>query len=147
MSQISKYPVSKEVYNRIFDILINTITGLYSKKSSSSFIRELLTPTEQIMLAKRLAIAFLLSKNYKHREISKILRVSTSTINRVAYTYGKSANYKNIVNKILQSEKMEDFWLNVGEVISKVLSSGYSKSSSWRYLRAEVEKEKSRKVF
>src|SRR3989344_7650258 len=106
MTQVSKYPVSKDVYERIFEI----------------FLKEFLTPTEQVMLAKRLSVAFLLSKDYNYREISKILRVSTGTVNRVALSYRKESHYKMVIEEILRDERMDEFWRGVGETGSKLFS-------------------------
>ena len=147
MTQVSKYPVSKDVYERIFDIFLKTVSGLYSKNKAGGFLKEFLTPTEQIMLSKRLAISFLLSKNYKYREITRILRVSTNTIMRVSFLNKNGKYYKQTIDKIINDEKLEDFWLNVGEKLTKVLASGKSKSGSWRYLHAEIVKKRKNKRF
>jgi len=114
MPQVSKYPVSKDVYERVFDVFLKTISDLNTKKQVQDFFKEFLSPTEQIMLAKRLATAFLIEKDYNYREISKILRVSTTTISRVALSYKYSNNFKRIVKRILKDEKIEEFWLGVG---------------------------------
>ncbi len=147
MTQISKYPVSKEVYNRVFEIFLKTVTGLYTKKTTANFLKEFLTPTEQVMLAKRLSVAFLLAKGYQHREISKILRVSTGTVNRVSISYKEGEYYGEVIEKILKDEKTDEFWREVGTVVTGLLSSGGSKSGSWKYLKEEIRKEKESKVF
>lgn len=147
MTQVSRYPVSKEVYERIFDIFLKTITGLYTRKFTSGFLEEFLTPTEQVMLAKRLSVAFLLSKDYNYREISKILRVSTATVGRVALLYKESKYFKNVIKRILKDEKIDEFWQEVGEKITSLLSAGGSKSGAWRYLREEIKNKRKKKVF
>ena len=99
------------------------------------------------MLAKRLSVAFLLSKGYNYREISRILRVSTGTVNRVALAYKEGMYYKTVIEKILNDEKVDEFWQEVGGIVSKLLSSGGSKSGTWRYLKEEIRKKKQSKVF
>lgn len=150
MSQVSKYPVSKEIYERIFDLLLETITKLNTKNQVSSFFDEFLTPTEHVMFAKRLAIGLLLAKNYKYREISTILRVSKGTIGTIAirYRYGKAV--KNAVVHILRSEQMEAFWLGVAEVLSSIGSVGTKGTKGtkvWRYLDAEIKKKRLNNPF
>lgn len=147
MPQVSKYPVSKEVYERIFDIFLKSITTLNTKTLSAKFLKEFLTPTEQVMLAKRLAVGFLLVKGYDYRTISKTLRVSTGTVGRVNYYLKSGTYYKMIVNKLLEDEKVNDFIMRLGELIAEVLSSGKSKSGSWVYLREEIKKQKRKKVL
>ena len=127
MPQVSKYPVSKDIYERIFDVFLKTIANLTTKNQVVSFFDEFLSPTERIMLCKRLAVAFLLAKEYDYRTISKILRVSTTTVGTVAISYKYKKNYKKVIENILKDEKIEEFWVNVGEKVAKLLYPKYFK--------------------
>lgn len=147
MTQISKYPISKDVYDRIFDIFLKTISGLTSRQITENFLKEFLTPTEQVMLAKRLAISFLIAKGYDYREISKILRVSTGTVARVAFPYKQGKYFRMAIGKLLNDEKIEEFFQGIGETVAELFSIGGSKSGSWRYLKEEVRNKKENKVF
>src|SRR3989344_2783004 len=100
MPQVSKYPVSKDVYEQIFDILLGALAGLQTRKQVSNFIADFLTPTEAIMFSKRLAIGVLLAKKYDYRDISKILRVSTTTVGSVSLLYNHRPNFKKTVDEI-----------------------------------------------
>lgn len=147
MSQVSKYPISKEVYETIFGIFLGTIADLKTKTQVSEFFKEFLTPTERIMFAKRLAIAVLLAKNYRYREISKILRVSATTIGGISLQYKYGDNFKRMISHVLESEKSEKFWLEFSEKVSGILSSGGSKSGGWFYLKQELRKKRLKKAF
>lgn len=147
MPQISKYPISREVYDRVFDIFLKTIVDLQTKNQVIHFFKEFLSPTEQIMLAKRLAIAILLAKDFDYREISKILRVSTSTVRDIALTYKNGDGYKQVVKKLLSDEKIEEFWASVGEKIAALLALPGSKSGTWLYLKQELENRRRNKPF
>lgn len=147
MSQVSKYPISKDVYERVFEVFLKTVVGLQTKRSVAQFLEEFLSPTEQIMLAKRLSIALLLEKNYDYREISKILRVSTATIGSVALCYRYGNAFKEVVKKILRDEKIEEFWTSIGEKITSILAMPGSKSGTWIYLKQELEKKRRNKPF
>lgn len=142
MSQISKFPITKDVYERIIEVFSRCIADLSSDDEIHSFLKEFLTPTERIMLAKRFAIGFLLEKKYSYREISKILRVSTTTISHVALNYDYGENFKKMVKKILEDEKLEKFWNNIGEKVLNILATPTSKSGSWVYLKEELKKHK-----
>ncbi len=147
MTQVSKYLISDEVYERIFDIFVKAFLNLNTKKDITNFLNDFLTPTEQIMLAKRFAIAFLLTKGYSYREISEILRVSTSTIGFVSMDLKLKKYYRNVVDEIFKDERVEE---SIEKVVSKVLgilSSGGSKSGSWRSLKSEIENKKRKKPF
>lgn len=146
MGQVSKYPISKDIADRIFDVFIKSFIKVRNSKDAQILANDLFTPTERIMLAKRLAIAFCLMKGYEYREISKLLRVSLTTIASVNMTlkYG-SDGYKTILERINKEEKLEDLFKSIAD---KILAAGsYSKGGgTWRYLRAELQKSRDKKL-
>lgn len=150
MSQISKYPISKQISNRIFEIFLNTFVNIKNKEEADEFISDLLTPTEKIMLAKRLAIAFLLEKNYDYRSIQKLIRVSTGTIASVNLSlHLGSAGYKKLISKIVKVEKITGIFETA---IIKILSAPAALergTGTWTYLKrkAEEQKRKNKKSF
>jgi len=148
MTQVSRYPISKKIYERILEIFFGILVKIKTKSEAKRFIQDFLTPTEQVMLAKRLAIAFLLEKDYDHRTICKVLRVSVATIARVnlAKKYG-GEGYQKMIQKLIKDERVEDFMLGVAEAITKIGSVGVKGSSGWRYLHKEIEKKRKEKPF
>lgn len=147
MAQISKYLISKDVYEQIFDLLLKTISSLENKNRTSKFLEGFLTPTEKIMLAKRLAISILLAKGYHYREISRILKVSLATIGTMGQNYKYQPGFRSVVQKILEDEKIENFWLKIGEVIASVGAVGGKGSGAWIDLRNKLRKERLGKSF
>jgi uncharacterized protein YerC len=147
MTQISKYPISDDIYQRIVEILSEAIAGLSSKSQVSLFFKEFFSPSERIMLGKRLSIGFLLAKGYKYREISKILRVSTTTITTYAMLYKYEDSYRKVVKKILKDEEVAKFWEDIGEKITLLLAKPGSKSGSWVYLKEEIKKRNNNRPF
>ena len=147
MAQISKYLISKDIYDRIFDLFLKTIVNLETKNNTSAFLDGFLTPTEKVMLSKRLAIGLLLAKEYPYREISKVLKVSLGTIGSVGRNYKYQPGYQVVIQKILGDEKLEDFWLKVGEVFASVGSAGGKGSGGWRDIRNELKNKRLRKPF
>lgn len=145
MSQISKYPISKKIADRIFEIFLNTFVNIRNKEEADEFISDLLTPTEKIMLAKRLAIAFLLEKNYDYRSIQKLIRVSTGTIASVNLSlHLGSTGYKNLISKIVKEEKITGIFETA---IVKILSAPAALergSGTWTYLKQKTEEQKRR---
>lgn len=147
MAQVSKYPISKEVEKRIFEILLKTIADLRSAGEIDEFLQDFLSPVEKIMLAKRLSIAVLLAKGYDYAEIRKILRVSPPTIAQVAISLKYAGRgYKNVVERILREEKMGAFWQKVDDVIADLVP---PKGRNWSYWRKErwIKKRARRKPF
>lgn len=142
MGQVSRYPLSKDIADRIFDVFIKSFIKIKGSADAQSLADDLFTPVERIMLAKRLAIAFCLMKGYKYREISKLLRVSLTTIAVVSMSlkYG-SKGYETILERINKEEKLEGLFKSIADKVLTLGSQGKG-SGTWRYLRTELQKSK-----
>lgn len=142
MAQVSKYPVSKEVSDRMFEVFQITISSLKNKKDIEEFLNEFLSPVEKIMLAKRLSIAVLLSKGYSYPQISSILRVTPSTIAGVSLALKyKGKGYHKASQKVLSDEKINSFF----EKIEDFLAGLPPTKGSFIYYRDKYEREKRKK--
>lgn len=144
MAQVSKYPLSEAVYERIFEIFFKSIAAIKDQSEATELVHSLLTPTERVMLAKRLAIAFLLEKEYTYRDIQKVLRVSLGTIGVVsgARKFG-SAGYTRIVTRLIHDERVSEFVNSIVVTLISISARG-SKGGAWRYLKHELQREKTR---
>lgn len=147
MTQVSKYPIHKDIERRMFEIFQTSISSLRNPNDIEEFLNEFLSPVEKIMLAKRLSIAVLLTKGYRYPTISSILRVTPPTIASVSINLKyRGSGYKRVVQKILQDEKIAAFWQKIEDILSYIPP---SKGSDWSYHRKEYEKKKrkNRKPF
>lgn len=126
MSQVSTRPIPKKVKNKIFVLLIKSLQKASKREEIVPFITDLLTPTERIMIAKRLSIAFLLLKGeYSHREISKVLRVSTNTISNISLILKTGGNgYRQMVNKLMKEKEMKIVLNEIYEILTLVPHKG-----------------------
>lgn len=115
---VSKRVLNEELQSKIFNVFIKTLVDLKYEDEVKDFLEDLLSPTEKIMLVKRLAIAILLSKGYTYEAIDNILKVSRPTINRVSFAlrYGKSG-YQKAISKIVRQEKREEFIDKIEEIL------------------------------
>jgi len=68
MVRVTKRGITKELENRILDVLLKKIKKIKKRKEMAGLLDQLLTFDEQIMVKKRLAIDFLL-KEGKSTEI------------------------------------------------------------------------------
>lgn len=142
MTQVSKYRVSQSVNDQILDIFFQTLANLTNKIEVSEFLSEFLTPTERVMLSKRLAIGYLIARGYEYREISRTLKVSTATVSNFARLYKYGSPYKKIVNKILDKIKTKEMFLDFIEGFADMGAMGGAKSVGWFNLRNEIRKKK-----
>ncbi|MBI4990961.1 helix-turn-helix domain-containing protein [Candidatus Gottesmanbacteria bacterium] len=135
MTQVSRLPLRKEIEKRIFEIFLNSLARVRQKEEVESFIQDLLSPIEKIMLAKRLSIAFLLRKGYDQRTISRILKVSLSTVNRVSLRLQLGGEgFNKVIGEIIRDEKRDDFWQKLDDFISEIVP---PKGRSWSNVRRE----------
>ena len=145
MPQVSKYPLRQEVYERIFDLLLKIFIDSSSKREAAELLEELLTPTERVMIAKRLATAVLLIKGYEYKDIQDVLHVSKPTIANVniAMKY-EGKGYKKFAERIFKEEKMSKFWEGVGDMALDAFSRGKG-GGTWRYIHQELKKKRRKK--
>jgi|SRR3989344_3559610 len=125
MTQVSRRYLSPEVKSRMYEILIKGVDNARGNKQIVPFLTDLLSGPEQIMLAKRLAIAYLLIQDiYTRREMADILKVSLTTIQRVSTVLDiEGAGYRDIVNSLLRDEKVESFMDRLGDTVTGALES------------------------
>jgi len=101
MPHISKKKLDQKTLEKIFKKLIIILGRAQNHKKLAPILDELLTETEKIMLAKRLAIVLMLSGNTPQHRISEALLVSPSTITRMSLSLeiGKYDLIRNISKK------------------------------------------------
>src|SRR3989344_4073887 len=110
MTQVSRKYLSAKVSARIFNMFLSTLTTLSSPRTAWRFVEDLLSPTEQLMLGKRLAIAYMLQKGYTQRDICSVLKVSLGTVSKISRMLQEKGNgYTSVVSHMLRQEKVSDF--------------------------------------
>jgi uncharacterized protein YerC len=150
MTQISKRKVKQEVLDEMTQIFLTSLSQVRNEDDAIHFIEDLLTPTERIMLAKRVAIAIMIKKGYEHETIRSILKVSRSTVSAVN---GKmllgGKGYNQILDKIIKSEKMEAVLTKIEDTVLKALSYGSGKGGAvvWKEIRKRNKQQKRSQLF
>lgn len=142
MTQVSRNKLDKETSEKIFKIFLHTLLNIQKRSEAEQLITDFLTPTERVMLAKRLGIAFFLEKAYTYKEIEQKLNVSTATIAQVnkARLHGTNG-YSKFIRKILKDERIEllfnELAINVTSILSHGKGSGY-----WKYINKKLKSKK-----
>lgn len=121
MTKVSRRILNKELEKHIFELFIKTIADLKNPVEVTNFLEDLLSPSEKIMLVKRLAIAILLLKGYTYDAIDETLKVSRPTIMNVSYflKYGKSG-YEKVAGRIIGLQKKEELLDKIEELLLKL---------------------------
>lgn len=138
MSKISRRYFDKELEDRIFEVFLKTIVDIKTVAEARDFIEDLLSPTEKIMLIKRLAIAILLTKGKTYDYIDHTLKVSRATIMTVSLwlKHGKGG-YRKVVDKIIKSQNKEELMDKIEEILLRL-------SPPKRFESIEFEKKRKR---
>jgi len=102
MANISKREVSTKVQRRIEKELRGQMTS-----NPSAFLEELFTKTERIMLAKRLAVMFMLESGYSFAAIERLLKVSPTTIAKI-WREQKEGKYSKLIARCRRAARAGD---------------------------------------
>lgn len=122
MAQVSKRHLSKEVEERMLDLFWTSLSMLSTKNDVSSFLDDLLTPTEKIMISKRLAVAFMLLKGQNYPIINDKLKVSDQTIWGIKMNLEhKDAGYKPVIDKIMKKERWKNLWQGLSHELDQLI--------------------------
>ncbi len=123
MPQVSRRLLARKIEKRMYEVFESALADLKKSQDIRNFVDDLLTPTEKIMLAKRLAIAVLLAKGYNYRQIADVLKLSSGTITAVLkHQFINGQGYSVVVKKILGDEEAQKFFLDLEKILSKLAS-------------------------
>jgi len=102
MPHISKQKLPPEKQREISEQLITTLLSLPRSTEGKKFLNEFFTHTEKIMLAKRLALIHSLNKKTLVTQISELLKMSPSTIQKTSLKI-ENGRYSSVI-KILDTQ-------------------------------------------
>lgn len=116
MPHVSRKKLKRKVFVKIGEQFADIINKTSSPKEIGWFLNKLLTPTERVMLSKRLAIMFMLKKEYSFRVIQKTLKVTPQTVLRFWHKV-KKPSYKAAIQKISENKHGKNFWKELEELL------------------------------
>lgn len=106
MVRISKNPLSRETQREVMQAFIQTLARINDDSILKRFLDDLLTPTEKIMLAKRLMAAVLLQRGYSYGAVCSVLKMSKGTVNTIQRELIKSGEgYRRIFDLFFRESK------------------------------------------
>lgn len=123
MSQVSRFPLSKSLETQMFTLFRRVLADFHSESQIAEFLDDLLTPTEKIMLGKRLAIAFQLDKGFDQRSIGSIMNVSLSTVSEVNYWLkNQGIGYRRAIAMVRREERWNAFMQKLDDTFLDLFS-------------------------
>jgi len=107
MTQISKHEIKHQVFDRLQNLFIDVVGKQNSRSDFLALLDELLSPTEKIMLFKRIGIIYLLEKGVAIDQICDALHLSSSTVAQYILRFRhKKSHINQIVKNIICKEKI-----------------------------------------
>src|SRR3989339_91783 len=139
MTRISKYRVEDKVLKKLYFLMFEIISNMDEEERFKGIMNELLSPTEKIMIAKRVAIIYLLMKNIDYLIISDVLKVSSTTIAKFHMIMIDGKEIKSILEGLIGNEKIKDFFEEL--FFREPGTYGVNWKSAWRQ-KFEIERKK-----
>ena len=136
MPHVSQNPIDKNTLYKISEKLFKAIKHLKREKEAAQFLSDLLTKTERIMLAKRLAIIIMLDANYPFKVISNALRVSEATIRVMRDRFDRGGGGYNLVIGRLKREAMwREFFKSLEKILQPDFLPPITGRGRWRHVK------------
>lgn len=140
MSQISRRLISKDTQRKIYGLFTEVISKTSSKEDVESLLTDFFTPTERVMLPKRLCIAYLLLHGYTHRQISSYLNVSFTTINKVSTVLANGGKgYRFVLDTITRKDAGSTMLNTIEKEIVSFLAGINIPSNMWKKLNRSIK--------
>ncbi len=130
MPHVSSKKLKKEHLQKLYNEFGLALEKSAKKSWTKFFLSSFLTRTEKIMLAKRFAVIYLLSKDVPTSYISEALGMSPSTIARMSVKY-EVGKYSPLLKAIRREDK------NIWEILEKILRAGLPPIAGrgrWKFL-------------
>ena len=141
MSQLSKRKLKDEVSKQLFELTFSLLGRRKDRGDFQNTLFAILSPSEQLVIAKRIAILYLLIKKIDYAIIRDVLKVSTSTVSKCVMILENSENLSNTLKILVQSNQIKDIFL---EAFSEFYSPG-TYGVNWKTaskIKKEVERKK-----
>lgn len=122
MPHVSRKKLNKKVFQKIGDEFIGFVLDLKSSTETKSFLTNLLTKTERIMLAKRLAVIGMLIKGYSFEAIQQTLQISPSTVDRFWKIIQQYPSSFSLIRSRIEtkSKAKTGFWKVLGDFLESL---------------------------
>ena len=106
MPHVSKIKLNNKNQEALINNLELILTKINKSDDMKYFLASLLTPTEKLMFAKRIAIVILLKEGVSESNISNVLHVTRVTVSRLQYFIEARGQGYEVALKILEKEKL-----------------------------------------
>jgi len=108
MPQVSRRKLSTTTEKKLIESLNLVLSSIKERDAMVMFLDALLTDTEKLMLAKRLAMVIMLDQRQSDSQIADALNVTRVTVSRIRYFYeARGEGYNIALEKIKNDEQLQ----------------------------------------
>ena len=108
MPKVSKNPLSGETRREMIHAFVQTLVKINDDALLRCFLDDLLTPTEKLMLSKRLMAGVLRQRGYSYGAVCHALKMSKTTVHLIQRELAKSGEgYRKIFDLFFRESKGE----------------------------------------
>lgn len=128
MPHLSRYKLSKKTERELIKNLELVLAKLTKEEEMRGFLLSFLTPTERLMLAKRLAIAVLLKENFPDSHIASTLHVTRETVSRIQLILeARGEGYESALRKLRSEKIFQEFKTSLVDLVKYAISTSGGK--------------------
>lgn len=106
MPHVSQHSLSPKAEKELIRTLEIVLTKVTKEIDMNGFLLSLLSPTERIMIAKRLAMIILLKGGSSDASIAEILHVTRGTVAKMRLFFEARGQGFDAVFKVLETERL-----------------------------------------
>jgi uncharacterized protein YerC len=130
--------MNPKIAKKVYEVFISSIKNSKSNDEVVSFLDDLLSEPEKTMLAKRVAIAYMLLENkYTYHEISRTLKISFGTIAKVHSIFSlKGSGYRKIIGDLILKKSIKN---SLSEFLD-LLTPARKTLTGEKYLKIKLER-------
>ncbi len=145
MVQLSRRKVEQDVLEKLFTLFFRIVGKNKDREDFESIIQGVLSPTEKTMIAKRIAIFYLLIKNIDYTIICETLKVSAATVFKFRFILENNSRLVPSFKKIIQNEKIINFLEEIYLTLRGPGVPGVNWSEAWKHVK-RFEKRKAQGI-
>ena len=137
MPHVSKKKLEEEQVEDLFLQIVYVLERATKRGELRPVLKQLLTPTEKVMLAKRLAVISMLSQDIPIFDIAENLSMSPSTIDLMSLKF-ETGSYSELIKHGLKRTDIADV-IRMIETIGGIMPP--RGKGRWKYLGDSVKKD------
>lgn len=128
MPHLSRFKLSKKAEEELIKNLELVLTKLSKEEEMKGFLLSLLTSTERLMLAKRLAMAVLIKEGVPESHIADTLHVTRETVSRMQlFLEARGKGYESAFRKLKNDKLLKEFKLFLIDLARYVALASHTK--------------------